>query len=224
MARKNIKEILEFNSVYTDIMFVRKNLDNKYQTSVSLFNSFHNFFIIAEKNNYTNDEVTELLQAADANIAYLFCSSMPYSNSYENYCKFYSMMIKKLIPNVNLLYDCLFKQNYYYFIRSLYRDEEFNPEEHLGLIYPFLHEIFILHGEEFFTRCKRGYNLAFLFFILFQEWLTPDMINTCIIMLNKKMQNSRDANIVRRYLNSSHVHKKFNSEQWESIYLLFNLA
>lgn len=226
-----MQDILNYNSALTDLYLFKSKLKNKYKQTINLYGHFDNFFIIAKKQGLSEKQIEQYLINADDKIAFLYCSSLqsyPARNDYL-YQKYFPIMIKKLSNNIEYLYICLFKANAWYFIHPvLYYNrnyaEDLVKSNHLFLIESHLEDIFNRCGNELYKKCKRGYNKMLIFFLLFQEYFTQEMITTFINSMYKKVRrNSYTCGSVVEYLNSSSVRISFNNEQWKALQLLLKL-
>ena len=223
-----MQDILEYNSALTDMYMLRSKLNSKYKQTVNLYGHFDRFFIIAQNQRLSEEQIKQYLINANDEIAFLYCSSLSSQNARNNelYQKYFPLMFNKLSNNIEYLYICLFKSNYWYlaYPALYYNKKNANSlikSEHLFLLEPHLEDIFNRWGDQLYKKCKRGYNKMFVFFLLFQEYFTEEMITTFIQSMYKKLRsNSYNRGYIAEYLNSPSLRISFNNEQWEALQLL----
>jgi len=226
-----MKDILDFNSTLMNVYLSKQKLRNKYRQSISLYGHFDRFFVIAQEQGLSEEQIEQYLINANDEIAFLYCSSLSSQDARQNelYQKYFPLMINKLSNNIEYLYICLFKSNYWYLVYPAlyYKKKDANKlikSEHLFLLEPHLEDIFNRWGDQLYKKCKRGYNKMFVFFLLFQEYFTAEMITTFIQSMYKKLHSSLyNRGYIAEYLNSSSVRISFNNEQWKALQLLLKL-
>ena len=232
VKKRNVVEVLDFNSSFTEVMIQKKHLYNKYQKTVNLFGNFTKFFDIARENNYTDDEIKNMLKDADENVALVFCSSL-YDRSCRQdklYREVYPQMLSKLVTRPDYLFLSLFKHCYWYFTSPIFyydrQHDKLSVDIHLDLIYPYLKKIYDSCGEYLYKRCRRGYNIMFEFFVLFQEYMDQDQISYFFRSVSKKIlaiNYAGEKQSIIDYLRGPYIRRSFNVDEMNAVQLLFNL-
>lgn len=229
----NLQELINVNEDLTRAAFNKKKLESKLGMSINLHRDFNNFFIIAADKNYTDDQIKEELINSSDEMALIFCASIHNSKCRKNplYRELFPVMLNKLTDNIEYTYYVLFKECYWHFVHSIYYPSDYHPldiNKHLDLIFPCLENVYNKCGEQLYQKCRRGYNLMFEYFVLFQEFMTSEMFSYFLISLNKKFNStvytskqSRE-NIIN-YLSSPYIRRGFNKDEINAINLLFKL-
>ena len=223
-----MQDLLDYNSNLVKLYCTKSKLYNKYKTSINLYGHFSRFFFIADQCNYSIEQVEEYLKNANDEIAYIYCSALAQAKNNILYCKYFPIMLYKLSNNLEYLYRCLFKDNYWHLTgRVLFYNpnchyQVMDKADHLFLLEDHLENIFNRWGYELYKKCRRGYNIMLTFFILFQEFFTDEMIETFINSMHKKICNNSNKESIIAYLNSPYIRIKMNNK-WQALQLLMKL-
>ena len=221
-----MQDILDMNSDLTKIYLRRRQLTNKYGKAINLYGHFDRFFSLAEHLKLSTSQVEQYLINASNEIAFIYCSSLSTYNIQNNkkYIEYFPLMLSKLSNNIDYLYTCLFKSNYWYIVSPIIYWHDYSELEHLSLLSPYLENIFSRHGYELYKRCKRGYNKMLAFFILFHEYFADEMLSTFIQLMYKKIQrNPSIKSSIIEYLKSDYIRIPLTNKKWQSLQLLLNL-
>lgn len=233
VTKQLINEVLNYNVSVTDVHLNHRRLYNKCKTSPKIFNNIISFFDLCREAGYTDDDICHIFYTANDHILFVFCSCLATREikDSELYQKIFPTAVRSLIRNKDFMYQFLFKSCQWHFVYPVFNYDYYsknttylNADEHLQLIRPLLKEIYDSCGEYFYNRCRRGCNLMIEFFVLFQEFMSEDMIQHFLKAVQRKVKHrSYGFKSVLDYLVSPYIRCNLHKDDLAAINVLFKL-